>query len=317
MTRTVGEIEVDDLKLLGEGGFGRVSLGRWRGQKIAVKRTKLPTDEADIHLKLVHPNIIRCFVKAINRDYIYLGLELASKASLNDLFKNKHIGPIEWSTRLSMIKDLLSGLQYLHKEARILHRDIKPKNLLLTCSDQLKIADFGLAVSFEDIGLVSNKLPGSPCYLALELLQIAFERGGAVSSCPVYPYNEAVDMYAAGIVMSCIVKQRLSFKLASHTAQHIKKFFQYRLGTQDSVLQDDLPEDMPEHLREAIRGCLEPTQERRLTADAALVRVSRVGWFGDERMRGRAHGISHIWPPLGDSIERENVYPYPSTLSFK
>lgn len=82
---------------------------------------------------------------------------------------------------------LVGALHYLHSH-RILHRDMKPQNILLTADGTVKLCDFGFARSLSAHTLVATSVKGTPLYMAPELVQ---ER----------PYNHTVDLWSLGVIL--------------------------------------------------------------------------------------------------------------------
>lgn len=145
------------LGLIGRGAFGkvfkvvddkmnyaaaktynkRILLTRWIGKK----RTGMDSvkSEIEIMMKLEHPNTIKLIevIDDENSYKMYLIMELAGSGSVYELC------PIPEEKCKKYFRELMLGVEYLHNVKSIVHRDIKPQNLLITDEDQLKICDFG------------------------------------------------------------------------------------------------------------------------------------------------------------------------------
>lgn len=136
-------------KLLGEGSFSKVYLAKWRETLVVAKvidesvckeKKELVLREFNTMTKLHHPNIVQ-FLGYIDNPFIIV-MEYIPKG---DLLTN--IPKLSKSQKINIMKDILKGLVYIHnrKPYSLIHRDIKPTNILLTNSKVAKITDFGLS----------------------------------------------------------------------------------------------------------------------------------------------------------------------------
>ena len=167
--------------LLGSGGFAKVyeyfnneTKTSYAG-KIVQKSSLLKhrirqklISEIKIHKALSHPHIVSLHSYHEDRESIYLFLELCSNNSLSELLKRRK-RLTEKETQF-YIYQLLLALDYLHG-LKVIHRDIKLGNLLLTDSMELKLADFGLAAKLEYEGERKRTVCGTPNYIAPEVLE--------------------------------------------------------------------------------------------------------------------------------------------------
>jgi predicted Ser/Thr protein kinase len=135
-------------KLIGEGGFGKVYLGYYNNQQIAIK--KLPFNikgidkEINLLKRLKNPNIIEYYDEFQKDDNVYIVMEYADQGSLNNFIDNNKNNPHNWDLNYNFINQIVKGLRYLHSEG-VLHRDLKSHNVLVCDNNVLKLADFGLA----------------------------------------------------------------------------------------------------------------------------------------------------------------------------
>ena len=159
------------LKHLGSGAFGQVclALNNQTGEFFAVKQ--LPLTKAAGRKKEVakHAKDLEAEVKVLSQlrnEYIvqYLGtertedslnifLEYVAGGSLHDLIKSSPLSCLQETTVQAYTKQILLGLEYLHKE-RIMHRDIKGANILVGSNGRIKLADFGASKKISELATV-------------------------------------------------------------------------------------------------------------------------------------------------------------------
>jgi hypothetical protein len=156
--------------LLGRGAMGAV----WRGyhsgfnQDLAVKllpaeRTSeqrfvdLFIKEARALVRVAHPNVVRIFNVGEEIGQYFIAMELIEGSDFGRMIKDRGKVPPQEAARI--IKEAAMGLAAAHKES-IVHRDVKPDNLMITRAGVVKVADFGLAIETEPEGSVSFKKRG-------------------------------------------------------------------------------------------------------------------------------------------------------------
>ncbi len=148
----IGNYRLD--RLLGSGGFAEVYLGRHvhLGSEAAVKllHAQFATaseleqfrTEAQTIASLHHPHIVRLLDFGVEEGIPYLVLDYAPNGSLRQRFPAG--SPLPPATILPMLLQAASALQYAH-EQQVVHRDVKPENLLLGRSQEVLLTDFGIA----------------------------------------------------------------------------------------------------------------------------------------------------------------------------
>ncbi|GAB1348103.1 hypothetical protein MASR1M107_03140 [Ignavibacteriales bacterium] len=170
------------LEQLGEGGMGVVYKARHIhfNEIYAVKRlweqySKDPTvlklflNEGVTLRGLSHENIVRVHdLFNLGADH-YIVMEFIKGRTLSAIIK-KETGPIQQERAIGLFRQMLKGIGYIHRQPEpIIHRDIKPLNILVTTDDSVKITDFGIAKALETgRGNASTVVKGTPVYMSPE-----------------------------------------------------------------------------------------------------------------------------------------------------
>ena len=141
--------------------------------------------EAKILAQLDNPHIIKVLDFGMFKEYFYISFEYIDGVSLRNLLKQMQLSNEQ---KNHLMAQLLKGLHYAH-QCQIIHRDIKPENIFVDNSLNLKIGDFGLALSAED-NFVTNpySIVGTPSYMSPEQV-----RGAKL--------NAQSDLFSAGVVL--------------------------------------------------------------------------------------------------------------------
>jgi serine/threonine-protein kinase len=163
------------IEILGKGGHGTVyraeqmSLHRNVALKVLPKETTKNPEfvgrfvaEARAAARLSHPNVVQVFDVGHDGDTYFLSMEIMELGSLEDRLKRD--GRIDWQECLQLIIDAAHGLAYA-ESMRIVHRDIKPDNLMVDIHGTVKIADLGLAMSDDE---EQGKIVGTPHFMSPE-----------------------------------------------------------------------------------------------------------------------------------------------------
>ncbi|XP_021852941.1 receptor-like cytosolic serine/threonine-protein kinase RBK2 isoform X2 [Spinacia oleracea] len=195
--------------LIGKGGYADVHKGCLRGQLVAVKRLTTVTHEERItsflsELGIIahvdHRNTAKLIGYGVERG-LYIVLELSSLGSLGSLL-HRSSEILDWGTRYKISLGVADGLLYLHEgcQRRIIHRDIKADNILLTENYEAQICDFGLAKWLPKHWTHHNisKFEGTFGYFAPEYFM-----HGIV--------DEKTDVYAFGVLLLEIITGRKAF----------------------------------------------------------------------------------------------------------
>ncbi len=183
-------------RLLGSGGFADVYVGEhvYLDIRSAIKvlKTRLVDDEQEHFLqeartvaRLVHPNIVRVLDYGVEGGMPFLVMDYAPNGTLRRrIRRGTRLSPREI---LPYVKQVASALQYAH-EQNVVHRDVKPENMLLGRNDDVLLSDFGIAVIAQTAHFQSTQeVIGTVAYMAPEQIQ------GKPQA--------ASDQYALGIVV--------------------------------------------------------------------------------------------------------------------
>ncbi|KAA3479264.1 inactive protein kinase [Gossypium australe] len=198
---------------LAEGGFGSVHRGLLPdGQAIAVKQHKLASSQGDLEFCsevevlscAQHRNVVMLIGFCIEDRRRLLVYEYICNGSLDSHLYGRHQEPLEWSARQKIAVGAARGLRYLHEECRvgcIVHRDMRPNNILITHDFEPLVGDFGLArwQPDGDTG-VETRVIGTFGYLAPEYAQ-----SGQIT--------EKADVYSFGVVLIELVTGRKAVDL--------------------------------------------------------------------------------------------------------
>jgi WD40 repeat protein/tRNA A-37 threonylcarbamoyl transferase component Bud32 len=184
------------LHLLGQGGFANVYLGEHThlNTRAAVKvlHEQLETQALENFLKeaktiatLKHPHILRVLECGMDDSTPFLVMEYAPGGTLRKKYPHGSIVPL--STVVPYVKQVTAALQYAHDQ-QLVHRDVKPENMLVEAQGSIVLGDFGIAIPVYDTQKFSTQeVGGTPYYMAPEQC-----RGKA---------REASDQYALGVVV--------------------------------------------------------------------------------------------------------------------
>ncbi|MDM8531072.1 FHA domain-containing serine/threonine-protein kinase [Anaerolineales bacterium HSG25] len=203
---TVGGYEIKDV--VGIGGMATVykayqaSLDRWVAVKILHRREKNTLvrfkREAKVIARLRHPNILMVYSYGEQDGYPYMVIEHVENGTLRDKLDENLLN---WKKVASLMTPVAEVLNYAHNKG-VVHRDVKPSNILMPHDDWPLLADFGLIKVSEDWEVeditTSGASMGTPAYMAPEQV-----RGVEIDA--------RADMYALGVIIFEMVAGRLPF----------------------------------------------------------------------------------------------------------
>ena len=152
--------------------------------------------EARVVANLVHPYVVTVHNLGTDRDYHFIEMEyVPGGISLKEtLVKDGPLDPIRAS---KLVHQVVQALGAAHRSG-LVHRDVKPSNVLLTNEGRAKLADFGLVRRHSDPGLAGAKVAGTPTFMAPELF----------TGSPASPRS---DIYAVGVMFYYLLSARLPF----------------------------------------------------------------------------------------------------------
>jgi len=217
--------------------------------------------------KLVHPNIVQVYDSGVDSDRHFIVMELVEGRSGAQLLKSE--GVLEADTAMEIGVQACAGLEYAHRHG-IIHRDVKPGNLMVTGGPvgggpmTCKLTDFGIARAAEQTRITQvGSVVGTAAYLAPEQV-----RGEEASP--------ATDVYALGVVLYQFLTGRLPYEGSSLAELAIRQQNEKPLSPRT------YNSDVPESVSAAVMVALEGDKARRFTTAAALSDGLQRGLRGED-----------------------------------
>lgn len=193
---------------IGSGGMADVYKGRDhklnRYVAIKVLKSDYRTDEvfikkflseAQAAAGLMHPNVVNVYDVGQDRGLYYMVMELVEGITLKDYIEKK--GRLSAKETISISIQMVTGLQAAHNQ-HIIHRDIKPQNIIISKDGKVKVTDFGIARATTSTQTISTSVMGSVHYTSPEQA-----RGGVV--------DQKSDIYSIGITMYEMITGHVPF----------------------------------------------------------------------------------------------------------
>uniref|UniRef100_A0A3Q4GE25 Mitogen-activated protein kinase kinase kinase 12 n=1 Tax=Neolamprologus brichardi TaxID=32507 RepID=A0A3Q4GE25_NEOBR len=223
--------EISDLQWVGSGAQGAVFLGRLHGQEVAVKKVR-NIKETDIkHLrKLKHPNIITFRGICTQAPCYCIIMEYCAQGQLYEVLRaGRKITP---SLLMDWAMGIAGGMNYLHLH-KIIHRDLKSPNILITYDDAVKISDFGTSKELNDKS-TKMSFAGTVAWMAPEVIRNE-------------PVSEKVDIWSFGVVLWEMLTGEVPYKDVDSSA--------IIWGVGNNSLQLPVPDSCPESFKLLLRQC--------------------------------------------------------------
>jgi beta-lactam-binding protein with PASTA domain/predicted Ser/Thr protein kinase len=258
------------LRKLGSGGMANVYLAEDEelGRRVAIKilNDKHANDESFVErfrreakhaAGLSHPNIVSIYDRGEAEGTYYIAMEYLEGRSLKELISSR--GPAPVATAIEYIRQILSALRVSHRTG-VIHRDIKPHNVLVDGEGRLKVTDFGIARAGPSQMTEAGSIVGTAQYLSPEQAQGA-------------PVSESSDLYSVGIVLYELLTGDVPFSGESPVEVAMKHLS--KVPPPPSHVQPEIPRDLD---LVVMRALAKDPGERYQSADemdADLARIAR------------------------------------------
>jgi serine/threonine-protein kinase len=210
--------------------------------------------EAKSVAKLSHPNIVGVYDQGADGQYLYLAMEYVPGRTLRALMRER--GWLPWQEALAVMDQVLAGLAAAH-QAGIVHRDVKPENVLITDDGRVKVVDFGLARASAAVGNTrAGVIIGSVAYISPEQVSGA-------------PSDARSDVYAAGIMLFEMLTGRQPFTGDTPLA------VAYAHVNSDVPVVSSLVGGIPQGVDQLVRAATSRDPQLRPTDAGVFLRVTR------------------------------------------
>ncbi|XP_069169167.1 mitogen-activated protein kinase kinase kinase 7 isoform X4 [Procambarus clarkii] len=285
------EIESDEVHILesiGKGSFGVVYKALWRGLTVAVKKVETESEvnafynEVQQLARVQHENIIYLYGACFSDAHKCLVIEYADGGSLYHLLHNSPNTEYNLAHGISWLLQCAKAVSYLHaiQPRPLLHRDLKPPNLLLTKGAKiLKVCDFGTACELSTI-MSDNR--GSAAWMAPEVFE------GKL-------YTEKCDVYSWGIILWEVMTRRVPFADLGLAVRIMWAVHQKQ--------RPPLVTGCPKLLENLMKRCWDHNQARRPRMEEVVEKITVITRF----LKGADEPINN--PPSDDSITDSYMSP--------
>lgn len=259
-----GRYEIEEL--IGVGGMANVYKGYdiLEDETVAIKilREEYATSEDFLRRfkneskaisLLNHPNIVKVFDVSITEAVQYIVMEHIDGITLKEYITQK--GVLPWKDAVHFITQILKAMQHAH-DMGVVHRDIKPQNIMLLQDGSIKVMDFGIArLARSQTRTMTDKAIGSVHYISPE------QAKGDVT-------DAKTDIYSAGVILFEMLTGQLPFQAETAVSVAIKQI------ADEPVKPRDINPEIPEGLEEITLKAMQKDVEKRYqTASSMLVDI--------------------------------------------
>ena len=218
----------------------------YRSDQVFIKKF---LSEAQAAAGLMHPNVVNVYDVGQDRGLYYMVMELVEGITLKDYIEKK--GRLSAKETVSIAIQMVTGLQAAHNQ-HIIHRDIKPQNIIISKDGKVKVTDFGIARATTSTQTISTSVMGSVHYTSPEQA-----RGGVV--------DEKSDIYSIGITLYEMVTGHVPFDGDSTVSVALKHLQEQITSPAEEV------EDLPYSLECIIMKCTQKSPNLRYHDCASLL----------------------------------------------
>jgi hypothetical protein len=265
----LADLKLEDLmkiKVLGRGGYAHVNLVRAsygyiyalkcinKSRVVAAGQRRHVKAEREILLQIDSNFILKLHKTFRDQKYVYLLTEALLGGELFTMMKRK--GPLNTEITTFALACVLEAIEYLHK-SKVVHRDVKPENMLLDVRGYVKLADFGFAKKLGPDGK-TRTFCGTPGYLAPELL---LKR----------PHGYSADFWSIGVFLFELLSCKSPFR--RHTDDDT-----YRM-TLKGIKAVEFPQCIEPGPAESIRKLCRPDPDSRLGTLGGCQELRDMPWF--------------------------------------
>lgn len=205
--------------------------------------------ESQAVAQLSHPNIVSVYDVSRGGDMEYIVMELIDGITLKQYMEKR--GQLNWRDSLHFITQIMRGLSHAHSRG-IIHRDIKPQNIMVLRDGSVKVADFGIACLADSAQTLTQEALGSVHYISPE--QARGDRPDARS-----------DIYSSGVVLYEMLTGRLPFEGESAVSVAIQHLSSIPLAPRE------INPDIPEQLELICMKAMAPDLEHRYQSADAMI----------------------------------------------
>jgi len=209
--------------------------------------------EAIIAAKLNHPNIVTVYEVNQSSGYLFIAMEYVEGQSLRDILAQE--GPLPLERTIHILRQIAAALDYAHQN-HIIHRDVKPANILITATDQAVVTDFGIAKALAGSGATAHltatgTIIGTPAYMSPEQIQ-----GLSI--------DHRSDLYSMGIICYEMLGGRPPFRGATTATAYAQ------VHSAPPPIREVNP-SIPQHVEDALSRMLAKKPDNRFSTATAFV----------------------------------------------